>query len=79
MLLTGTLKYESVPALFDALDIPNLSYVDSQDTARLKKDGSENMTGNLNMGGNKITNIINGVLETDVMTKGYIDGVDAVL
>jgi hypothetical protein len=37
------------------------------------------MTGNLQMGGNKITNIVNGVVSSDVMTKGYIDGADAAL
>jgi hypothetical protein len=37
------------------------------------------MTGNLAMGGNKITGIVNGVNSNDVMSKGYIDGADAVL
>lgn len=36
-------------------------------------------TGALAMAGQKITGIINGVLSTDVMTKGYIDGADTTL
>jgi hypothetical protein len=31
-------------------------------------------TGNFDMNTNKIRNITNGTLSTDVMTKGYIDG-----
>ena len=69
---TSTLSYSQTPQLIDPLDIPNLGLVISEDERRVLKSG-DTMTGNLNMGGNKITNIINGVLETDVMTKGYID------
>ena len=36
-------------------------------------------TGALAMNNQKITGIINGVLSTDVMTKGYIDGADTTL
>jgi hypothetical protein len=79
VLITNTLNYETVPALNDAMNIPNLGYVDSQDQARLRRDGSDAMTGNLNLGSNKIEGLINGVLESDCMTKGYIDGQDSVL
>lgn len=43
-------------------------------SAYFKKDGSVTASGNFNMGGFKLTNIINGPLSTDVVTKGYIDG-----
>jgi len=44
-----------------------------------KADGSVSMTGDLNLGNNKIIGVINGVNDNDVMNKGYIDGEISVL
>lgn len=45
-------------------------------TPYFKKDGSVAATGAFNMNGHKITGLVNGVLPTDAMTRGYIDGQD---
>ena len=39
----------------------------------LKKDGSSNMTGNLNMGNKKIINLANPTDNTDAINKAYVD------
>ena len=39
----------------------------------LKRDGSVSLTGDLNIGDNKITQVGNGSQSTDVVNKGYID------
>lgn len=51
----------------------------TQADARYLQLSGGSLTGNLAMGSNKITGIINGVNSNDVMTKGYIDGADAFL
>jgi hypothetical protein len=79
--LTGTLTLSGAPT--SDLQAATKKYVDSQvagaGTGDFKANGTVAMTGNLQMGGNKITGIINGANSTDVMTKGYIDGADAAL
>ena len=39
----------------------------------MKKDGSSNMTGNLNMGNKKIINLANPADNTDAINKAYVD------
>ena len=39
----------------------------------LKTDGTSQMTGNLNMNSNKITNLLTPTIRTDAATKGYVD------
>ncbi|CAH3162948.1 unnamed protein product [Porites evermanni] len=48
-------------------------YVDHRLNMRLKKDGTEAMTGNLNVGNNKIVGLATPVSNTDAATKKYVD------
>lgn len=49
------------------------AYVDSQDAQRLPVNGSTAMTGALNMGNFKITNMQTPTIASDSATKGYVD------
>ena len=62
----------------DTADSNSILSKSESDATYLKLSGGT-LSGNVAMGGNKITGIINGVNSNDVMTKGYIDGADAVL
>jgi hypothetical protein len=83
--MTGAIVLSGAPTL--DLQASTKKYVDDKVAAipstdvtpYLKKDGTVTMTGALNLGSNKIQGLINGVLSTDAVTKGYIDGADSVL
>lgn len=58
-------------ALF--LDDTTSSRIQIKDTTKLPLDGSEAMTGNLNLGSNRITNLATPASDTDAATKAYVD------
>ena len=58
-------------ALF--LDDTTSSRIQIKDTTKLPLDGSEAMTGNLNLGSHKITNLATPTARTDAATKAYVD------
>ena len=58
-------------ALF--LDDTTSSRIQIKDTTKLPLDGSEAMTGNLNLGSHKITNLATPTASTDAATKAYVD------
>jgi len=61
----------------NAQDAATKSYVDTQDNLRLKRDGTDAMTGNLSMGGFKVTGLGTPTTGTDGTTKTYVDAGDA--
>lgn len=75
--LSGPLLLPATAPTF-SLQAVTKDYVDTKvsgfSSGDWKADGSVTATGNFNMGGHKIQGVVNGVLDTDVMTKGYIDG-----
>lgn len=83
--MTGAIVLPGAPTL--DLQASTKQYVDDKVAAipstdvtpYLKKDGTVTMTGALNLGTNKIQGLVTGVLSTDAVTKGYVDGVDGVL
>lgn len=82
--VTGSTAVVSAPQQFATKTyvdsaVSGLVIPDPDLTPYVKKDGSVTMTGALNLGSNKIQGLVNGVLDTDAMTKGYIDGADEVL
>lgn len=82
--VTGSTAVVSAPQQFATKTyvdsaVSGLVIPDPDLTPYVKKDGSVTMTGSLNLGSNKIQGLVNGVLDTDAMTKGYIDGADEVL
>ena len=55
------------------LDDTTASRIQIKDTTKLPLDGSEAMTGNLNLGSNRITNLATPTSNTDAATKAYVD------
>ena len=51
----------------------NIKSVNNKFPSYLKRDGSVSLTGDLNFGNNKITQVGNGSQSTDIVNKGYID------
>ena len=57
-------------------DAANKKYVDSKDvdlSLYVKRDGSQSMTGNLQMGSKKITNLADPDQDNEAVNKGYLD------
>ena len=77
---------DSSPAALDTLnelaaalgDDPNFSTtITTTIGTKLPKDGSEAMTGNLNLGTNKVVNVVDPTSAQDAATKTYVDTADA--
>lgn len=51
----------------------NRTYVDTQVNTSIRLDGSYTMTGNLNIGNNKIINVVAPTTGTDAENKTYVD------
>ena len=60
-----------------AQDAATKAYVDTADALRLKRDGTQAMTGALPMGGFKVTGLGNPTAAQDAATKTYVDTADA--
>lgn len=67
--MTGDLTLPNDPS--SALHAATKQYVDT----RLKKDGTEAMSGTLSMGNNKITNVTDPTSAQDASTKAYTDSI----
>lgn len=72
-LTAGTQRITNVVDPVNAQDVATKNYTDTQDALRLKRDGTQAMTGALPMGGFKITGLANGSASTDAVTKGQFD------
>jgi hypothetical protein len=73
LLTAGTQRITNVVDPVNAQDVVTKNYADTQDALRLKRDGTQAMTGALPMGGFKITGLANGSASTDAVTKGQFD------
>ncbi len=60
-----------------AQDAATKNYTDTQDSLRLKRDGTQAMTGALNAGGFKVQNIAEPTANSDAASKNYVDAGDA--
>lgn len=69
----GGKPLKNLGAPTDAADAATKSYVDTADGLRLKRDGTQAMTGALAMGGYKVTGLATGTASTDATTKGQVD------
>lgn len=76
----GDHKITGVADPTEADDAANKHYVDNsiaqaiEEAPFIKPDGSTAFTGNMNMGGNKVTNVGDPEADTDAANKGYVDG-----
>ena len=73
LLTAGTQRITNVVDPVNAQDVATKNYTDTQDALRLKRDGTQAMTGALPMGGFKVTGLANGSASTDAVTKGQFD------
>ncbi len=65
---------DSIPVAIGKLEAQNAAYLTAQDNYVLL-DGTDAMTGNLQMGNNKITGLATPTVNTDAATKAYVDSV----
>jgi hypothetical protein len=72
-LTAGSQRITNVVDPVNAQDVATKNYTDTADALRLKRDGTQAMTGALPMGGFKITGLANGSASTDAVTKGQFD------
>ena len=73
LLTAGTQRITNVVDPVNAQDVATKNYTDTADALRLKRDGTQAMTGALPMGGFKVTGLANGSASTDAVTKGQFD------
>ena len=72
-LTAGSQRITNVVDPVNAQDAATKNYVDTADALRLKRDGTQAMTGALPMGGFKVTGLGTGTSSTDAVTKGQFD------
>lgn len=72
---TVVLKYATDPTISDDKELTVKKYVDDQDETLLDLAGTRAMTGAIDMGSQKITNLATPTASTDGATKAYVDSV----
>lgn len=69
----GGQRITNVGTPIQSTDATTKAYVDAEDATFVKLSGSRTMTGNLPMGGYKVTGLANGTASGDAVTKGQFD------